>query len=229
MEKQQLILLVEDDPEVMATNTEYFKSKGYDVLEADTIARAQQCLRENTPDIIILDVYLPDGLGFEFCQDIREQSSIPVIFLTIEGKHENIVDGLSLGGDDYIVKPYDLDELNARVEALLRRYKMNSEYKIIKIHPDFFINAISLRAFFNNIDICLSTKEVQILAQLAREGGKFIPEEQLFKEVWGIENDTNLKTMMVHVSTLRTKLRENDVTDIVVERDEEKGFRLIVT
>lgn len=228
MDKQRSILLIEDEADVMAFNSKFFESKGYKVHEATCIAEAQKTLNKVTPDIIILDVYLPDGIGFEFCRVIRETSNIPVIYLTIEDKQEKIVNGLNLGGDDYVIKPYDPEVLNARVEALLRRYRKHSEYKAIKIHPDFHINLISLKAFYKDNDISLSTKEALILARLAREEGRFIPEDLLFKEIWGEKDNLNLKTMMVHTSTLRTKLKVHHIDHIIVERDEKKGLRLNV-
>ena len=117
------ILMIEDEAEVLSFNKEYLASQGYDVVGVQTLALARFHLEEQSPDLILLDVMMPDGMGWDFCTEIREKTNAPVIFLSCRDENESIVKGLLRGGDDYITKPYDLNVLGARVAAQLRSGK----------------------------------------------------------------------------------------------------------
>ncbi len=119
--KKVKILMVEDESDVLHINREYFEGKGYEVICASTLNQAGFLLEEHNPDLILLDVMMPDGSGFDFCRKVRQKTNAPIIFLTCRGENESVVNGLLQGGDDYVTKPYDLNVLNARVAAQLRR------------------------------------------------------------------------------------------------------------
>jgi len=120
MEKAK-ILLVEDEPSLLKANEEFFQKQGYEVFAAKNLETARNILRESPPDLVLLDLMLPDGSGFDFCREIREQSTAPVIFLTALGDVKDEEQGFALGGDDYIIKPYDMNRLELRVAAIMRR------------------------------------------------------------------------------------------------------------
>lgn len=115
------ILMVEDEPTILKANAEYFEAQGYEVVTAASLSAAHAALQESLPDVILLDVMLGDGSGFDFCSAARRQTSAPILYLTALDGHEDEERGFALGGDDYVVKPYRLNILAARVAALLRR------------------------------------------------------------------------------------------------------------
>lgn len=115
-----LILLVEDNQKIMQINSIALKRYGYDILQADTVERALQLLCVHTPDIIVLDIMLPDGNGIDLCRKLKKERDIPILFLTALGANQDMIEGLRAGGNDYLVKPYPLDVLAARIEVQLR-------------------------------------------------------------------------------------------------------------
>lgn len=119
--RRSTLLLVEDSKEVLEDNRKALVAAGYEVLAASTLAGARERLARRQPDLILLDVLLPDGNGVELCRELRDSTAAPILFLTSLGESEQIVEGLRAGGDDYVTKPYRMEELLARVEAQLRR------------------------------------------------------------------------------------------------------------
>ena len=107
--KKAKLLLIEDEADVLEINREYFEGKGYETVCAGTLAKARFSLDEHAPDLILLDVMMPDGSGFDFCTELRQKTNAPIIFLTCRNENENVVKGLLKGGDDYVTKPYDLN------------------------------------------------------------------------------------------------------------------------
>ena len=128
--KKMKILMIEDDTNIISINREFFEAKDYEVFCALTLNHARFQLEECNPDLILLDVMMPDGSGYYFCTELRQKTNAPIIFLTCKDESENIVKGLFHGGDDYITKPYDLNVLNARVDTQLRRTRVMNDGKI---------------------------------------------------------------------------------------------------
>ena len=115
------ILLGEDEPDILEYNREQLEQRGYQVTAVSTLGQVEACVLRDNPDLLVLDVMMPDGSGLELCRRLREQFQGPILFLTSLGESSQIVQGLRAGGDDYITKPYDIEELAARIEAHLRR------------------------------------------------------------------------------------------------------------
>jgi len=209
------ILLVEDNPHIMKVNRQVLTMQGYQVLEAETLHQGRELFLKEKPSLIILDITLPDGDGLQFCEELRDGSNVPILFLSAKKEKKEIVEGLEAGGDDYLPKPYDLDELVARVKTLLRKAKRI---------PDTISNGtLTLRvssnqAFVNGVDIGLSENiEFSLLCIFVQNENRYLSAEYLYEKVWGqpmLGNDNALKNA---VSKLRKKLEESEFT-ITTER-----------
>lgn len=202
------ILMIEDETDVYLTNKEHFESKGYEVSYADTFANARFQLEEHAPDIILLDVLLPDGNGFDLCREIRGKSNVPIIYLTCRDENESIVKGLLEGGDDYVTKPYDLNVLEARVAAQLRRAGTLSAGRIEL--PPLMIDLLSGETILSGESIHLTQKELQLLACFALNAGRRLCCEQICRQAWGSNDASSKQSIAVHVTGLRKKLRLGD-------------------
>ena len=177
------ILLVEDEAAVSALNQRHLESTGYRVISARTIKEARAAVWERHPDLVILDVLLPDGSGYDFCEEFRKCSTAPVLFLTCMGQDCDVVRGLGSGGDDYLTKPYSMEVLLARVTAILRRNGLQHG-GIIEL-PPLSINLQTGRVMLSGEIIPLSPKEMQLLAFLAVNTGREFSSEELYHAVWG--------------------------------------------
>ncbi|MDL2272958.1 response regulator transcription factor [Oscillospiraceae bacterium OttesenSCG-928-G22] len=205
------ILLVEDEAAVLSLNKKHLEKQGYEIYCADTLAAARNMLWENPPDLIVLDVLMPDGDGYDFCAEIRRNTTAPILYLTCMDKDEHIVRGLMEGGDDYLTKPYNLDVLFARVMALLRRQGFANAGRIEL--PPLTIDLLTGRATLDGVEIPLSRKELQLLACLAGSMGRTFTATELYETLWGGEADNaGLNAVYVHASNLRKKLGLDDAS-----------------
>ena len=203
--KKAKILIVEDNVDVSQINQEYFRANGYETDNASTLFDARVKLNEFAPDLILLDVMMPDGLGWEFCHELRQNSNVPVIFLTCRDENENIVHGLMQGGDDYVTKPYDLDVLGARVAAQLRRTGIKVVGKIEM--PPLFIDLLTGEVKLSGESIHLTHKELHLLSYFTLNAGLRLSCDDLFRHAWGEEAMVSPNTIAVHVTNLRKKLK----------------------
>ena len=209
------ILMVEDDPHIMNINRISLKKRGYNLLEAETLAKARTHLEENTPDLILLDVLLPDGTGIDF---LREIKNIPVLILTALGESDDIVTGLEQGADDYLAKPYDPKELLARIEAILRRAK-----KIETItRGELTLNIARHEAFVCGEDVGLTRMQFLLLYYFMNNEGKIMQAEHLYKEVWGQTYNEKDNSLKMAVSRLREKI---EPAGFLIEPVRGQGYR----
>lgn len=222
--KKSTILIVEDDTDILNANRTALELEGYLVLEADTLKKGQMMVKEHSPDLIMLDILLPDGNGIVLCEELRCENSIRILFLSALGTKADVLSGLRAGGDDYIAKPYDMDELILRVEALLRRGKLIGREEPPQVLGRLTLNHTSRRAFLSGRDILLKPKEFALLAVLADNSGEAIPAEELYKKVWGLDISGDVRTVKEHISRIRSKLGAENDFSIVSERG--KGYRL---
>lgn len=206
----QKILVVEDDSEIKEVIRLYLEKNGYRVVQAGDGLEAVRLVGEEQPDLIILDVLLPGKNGFEVCQEIRERTQAPILFLSCKKDETDKIMGLGLGGDDYMTKPFSPNELIARVKAHLRRPHMSGgdletlsgKQTIGPIHIDRLSRVVRL----NGAEITLSRKEFDLLSFLASRPEQTFTHEQLFREIWGQESFNDTRTIIVHVSNLRKKI-----------------------
>ncbi|MCL2579002.1 MAG: response regulator transcription factor [Oscillospiraceae bacterium] len=219
MEKKT-ILCVEDNPAVQMMNKPLLESKGFHVRMAATIAAARESINHAMPDLIILDIHLPDGNGLDFLRELRKTSVVPVIALTNSKDEQDVLEGLACGCDDYIPKPYSLPILGARIDALIRRAEKLPNV-ITKGALALHIN--SNRAYINGVDIGLSPNiEFSLLSIFVKYENKVLSPEFLYQEAWGQPMAGNDNAFRVALSKVRKKIEGSGYT-ITTERD--KGYR----
>ncbi|NOU92190.1 response regulator [Paenibacillus sp. LMG 31456] len=205
----QTILVVEDDPEIRDVIRLYLEKHKFAVALAERGDEALQMVRTVQPDLIILDVLLPGKDGFEVCKEIRQETSVPVLFLSCKKEEQDKITGLTLGGDDYITKPFSPNELVARVQANLRRPFFSNNQAAHPTKLEFgalHIDLLSRTVKVNDAEIVLSKKEFDLLKFLAGRPGQTFSHEELFREIWGQESFNDTRTIIVHVSNLRKKI-----------------------
>ena len=222
------ILLVEDEPEFLTFNTRHLEAEGYRVTGAATLLEARRAVRSDPPDLVVLDILLPDGSGLDFCRDLRADTGVPVIFLTTLGEQEQIVAGLRSGGDDYLTKPYHIGELVARVEAQLRRAALLQSAGAAPEIQGLTLDLIRQRACWRGRDMNLRPKEFQLLALLAQSRNRWSTADELYTAVWGMAA-CDTRTVAMHLSALRLKLQAETGDALDVEHVRRRGYRLSVT
>jgi two-component system, OmpR family, response regulator VanR len=212
------ILVVDDEKEIADLVKLYLTNEGYTVTDVHTGKEALKYISENEYDLAILDVMLPDVSGFTLCQKIREAYHYPVIMLTAKVEDIDKINGLTIGADDYITKPFNPLEMVARVKAQLRRYKrynvhdsINSEHSEEITEYDFdglTINKETHKCTLFGKQIALTPIEFSILWYLCENKGKVISSEELFEAVWGEKFIDNNNTVMAHIRRIREKMNE---------------------
>lgn len=229
--KKYRILLVEDSEEILDYNKEALEQAGYCVEAARTMEGARKKLELFKPDLLVLDIMLPDGSGVDLCREIREAaSSIPILFLSGLGESEQIVRGLRAGGDDYMVKPYRVEELLARVESGLRRLEMMAGSRMAAEGYCLLLDAKTQRAYINERDLMLKPKEYRLLDFLMRNQNRYTGAGELYGEIWGMESNEDVRTVFVHISNIRSKMRKADGhCPIAIEGFKNKGYRLAIS
>jgi len=210
MSNSGLILLVEDNADLNESNSRVLTRRGYEVQSALTLAEARLKLAEVEPDIILLDVELPDGNGIEFCEEIRDKTAAHILFLTSKIEHENMVLGLKFGGDDYITKPFHLDELLARIDAAMRRRMIDKKPVQTITKGTLTLDIMATQAFIGGEDLALTPKEFSLLLLLVQNEGKVLSAEFVYESVWNAPLIGNKSAMQTAVSKLRQKLELSD-------------------
>lgn len=206
------ILLVEDDI-TLAMGIEYsLKNEGFEVCCADTLKKAKENYEDKNFDMILLDVTLPDGNGYDLCKEIREKNdNTPIIFLTACDEEVNIVLGLDMGADDYITKPVRVRELIARINAVCRRRGVKEEKNAEMIaDKDLAIYPLKYEVYKNNDKIQLTSAEYKLLLLLLENKGNVLTRKQLLEKLWDVEGDfIEEKTLTVYIKRLREKIGDN--------------------
>ncbi len=205
------ILLVEDNETIIMGLKYSLEQEGFQVISAKTAKESKEKLDNKSIDIVLLDVSLPDGNGFEICKEIKEKNDIPVIFLTAQDEETSVVLGLDLGADDYIVKPFRNRELISRIKSVLRRYGKKEENNIIQ-YKNIKIDTISAKVYKNNKEIIFTSLEYRILLMLFTNQNKLITREQLLEKIWDIAgNFVNDNTLTVYIKRIREKLEDDSI------------------
>jgi DNA-binding response OmpR family regulator len=215
--RRPLILVVEDEQELLDVVARHLDQHGFEVLRASTIAEARAVVWEHQPDLLLLDVLLPDGSGYDLCEELRKSMAAPIIFVTALAQDRAIVRGLGAGGDDYIAKPFSLDVLLARINAQLRRHGLSQAMRIDL--PPLHLDFVTGKVILDGEEVDLSKREMQLLAYLAANTGQGFTQEELLERVWDDHSGLPTNTVRQHVSTLRRKL----------SLDEASAFELVLT
>lgn len=204
------ILLVEDDS-TLAYGLEFtLKNEGFEVTLADKLEKARNEFNRGSFDLILLDVKLPDGTGYDFCREIRKNSQTPVIFLTACDEEVNIVLGLDMGADDYITKPFRIRELVSRIKAVLRRSSNISESSDILASGDMKIHLHQGKVTKKSQEITLTALEYKLLLTLAKHPGQVLSRSTILENLWDVGGEfVDDNTLSVYIRRLREKLEDN--------------------
>lgn len=201
------ILIVEDDLEINTLLAEFLKENGYEVFCQYDGLHVLDCLQENKIDLLVLDIMLPYRSGDIVLSDIRKHFTIPVIIISAKETTQNKIDLLRLGADDYIIKPFDMEEVLARIESNLRRVKFQNGTQEVLQYEDLVLNYENNVASVQGIELSLTAKEFAILELLMKYPDKVFSKANLFQSVWRMEYINEDNTLNVHISNLRNKLK----------------------
>ena len=198
------ILIVDDEKGIVLMLKTYFELQNYQVYYAYNGVEALEKIFCK-PDIILLDINMPKMDGLTVCERIREHISCPILFLTARIELQDKIKGFDVGADDYIVKPFDLDELNARVTAHLRRENRKKEQTILRFFGDMAIDYSKREVHIKEFAVALSKKEFDIVELLSVNAGQVFDRDRIYDLIWGLESDGYSDTIMEHISKIRKK------------------------
>lgn len=201
------ILVVDDDQNICELLRLYLEKEDFEVVIANNGRKALEAFQESNPDLILLDIMLPELDGWQVCREIRKKSQCPIIMLTAKGEVFDKVLGLELGADDYVVKPFEAKEVVARIKAVLRRLGKNAGEAVKEVKYDkLSINLTNYELKVNGVQVDTPPKEMELIYHLASNPNRVFTRDQLLDEVWGFDYYGDSRTVDVHVKRLREKL-----------------------
>lgn len=219
------VLLVEDDKAIVDSLTEFLMKEDYKITAVPGQRKAQEVLRTDRFDLVLLDISLKDGNGYSLCSEIKNEYDIPVIFLTASGDEASVVAGFDLGADDYIAKPFRPRELVSRIKNALRKYQHDDGQIVI---GDLFIDTDSGRVSKGEKEIVLSALEFRILQIFLENRGRILSREALLEDVWDIAgNFVNDNTLSVYIKRLREKIEDDPQNPKIIMTVRGLGYRMI--
>jgi DNA-binding response OmpR family regulator len=222
----ETILLLEDDIAIMRANKGILELNDYRVLACYNLNEARNAMREETPDLMVLDIMLPDGTGVDFCREYREGHgmAVPVLFLTALKDNADMITGYESGGTDYLVKPFGADMLLLKVRALLEsgRAKTKAATEIITV-GSLRLDCMASIASYNGTDLILKPKEFAVLKYLIHNRGDYVTSDELYEKVWGMEA-LDKRPVKQQIKRLRDKIVGSD---IAIDSEYGDGYRLV--
>lgn len=224
------ILVVDDEPRMIGFIRMNLELEGHQVTEAHNGLEALEAIRTRLPDLVLLDVMMPELDGYETLRMLREFSSIPVIMLTAKGEENDRVYGLELGADDYITKPFGPRELSSRIKAVLRRANAPSvspELAVLKIDDRLSVDFNRREVIVNNEHIKLRPTEYRLLYHLIENAGWTVPHDQLLAKVWGYEYRDEAHYVRLYVNYLREKIEEDPANPKYILTERGIGYRFV--
>lgn len=199
------IIVVEDNEEIGSLLTDFLLAEGYDVYLADSGEEGLEIFEDEGAKLVILDIMLPGMDGFAVCSKIREYSNTPIIIVSAKDTKDDKLNGILLGADDYIEKPYDIDLLIAKVNGIfMRRYKTDS-----LVCGDIRLNPVGRQAYKNGKLLNMTAKEFDLLLYMMENRDTVLTKEGLFAKIWGFDSESELQTLTVHIKWLREKLEDD--------------------
>jgi two-component system KDP operon response regulator KdpE len=229
MQERGRILIVDDDPALLRVASYNLEQEGYEVLTAPDGQAGLKAVFEYRPDLVILDVMLPRLDGFETCRRIRELTNVPILMLTARQQEEDIIHGLELGADDYLVKPFVIGVLIARVKALLRRAQLPPiEEPALTYQDDWLRIDLPTRIVeVNGKRVSLSATEFKLLALLLKNAGRILEFNQILTHVWGPEYRDEISYVRVYISHLRQKIEPDPESPTYIQTERQVGYRFV--
>lgn len=199
------ILVADDEPDVLSLLNDYFEINGYEVITAENGKKVLEKASRN-PDIILLDINMPDMDGIEVCKAIREYVSCPILFLTARAEDCDKITGFSAGGDDYIIKPFSIDELGARVSAHIRREHRENVISNVRFFGKLAVDYSAKIISVNGLKIEFAKKEYEIIELLSVNSGQVFDKERIYEKIWGYDAEGNNTVVAEHIRRIRSKL-----------------------
>ena len=218
--------MVDDDPMILRDNMAYFSAVGYEVVCADTAQAAEKIILSNTLDCVILDVDLPDMNGFALCEKIRSKTGLPIVFLSGYTEEENRIRGLSMGGDDYVCKPYSLKELELRVQARIRSGRAATPPQTLT-YGSLSICPSSCSVSYGADSVDFSSYEFDVLHFLAKHPNEIYTPEQIYDSVWKAPINKGQKSLQVIMGRIRKKLYELCPDHDYIQTKRYKGYLFV--
>lgn len=227
---QAKVMVVDDDADIASLVAQILGEAGYTVRPLTDARRAVDNFTDFQPDLVILDVMMPSLDGISLCLHLRKESDVPILFLSAKVDPPDRVVGLRIGADDYMTKPFDTEELTARVEALLRRARLGqgpspATQRQMRFGT-FVIDLVSVQAVAGDRPVTLTPTEFKLLRTLAGEPGRVFSRDDLLTGVWGYAPGSDTRLVDVHVGRLRKKLVDAGVSDVTIETSRGFGYRL---
>lgn len=220
------ILVVDDEPAVLRTLRTNLVARGYRVTAVETGEEALQRAAEQHPDLVILDLMLPGLSGIEVCEALRARSAVPILVLSARGEEQMKVRALDLGADDYLTKPFGIDELLARVRALLRRLTAAGRDGTVRVGA-LCLDLAAHEVRRNDIPLDLTPREFDVLAYLLYHAGKVVTHRLLLQEVWGPEYGRETQYLRVFINRLRRKIEDDPSHPRYIMTEPGVGYRLV--
>lgn len=202
------ILVVDDETTILETIGHKLRKEGYTVFTAESAEKAMQLFKRVRPDLLVLDVMLPNRSGFDLCRAIRKEHKTPIIFLTARASESDKIAGLEIGADDYVVKPFDLGEVAARIKAVLRRSTGEDPQEVVEV-GEIKINPKSHEVTIAGKLIDFAPKEFALLYFLMRHAGQVFSRDTLLDRVWGTDAFVTARTIDVHVRWIREHIEDH--------------------
>lgn len=223
------LLLIDDDKEVLTINMKYFRNEGYEVKATTGATVGLRLIEEFQPDCIILDIMMPKMDGFSACSEIKKITNAPIIFLTGKTEEDDKIKGLLLGADDYMIKPYSLRELSARVQVLIRRCSASASAPVLNRldFPPLSLDIARRKAYYNEEEIQLSNREYELLYYLASKPNEIVSFQELTEIMFGSYSDSDRRTVMVTASRLRKKMELYTGLADLIETAWGKGYQFV--
>jgi two-component system response regulator RegX3 len=220
------ILVVEDEESISQPFAEALRRAGFEPLVTATAAGALELAASEEPDLVMLDLALPDGDGRDVCRELRRRSDVPIMMLTARGTEMDKIVGLEIGADDYVVKPFSAAEVISRIRAVLRRSapRLAAPQKAVRV-GELELDPAARIARLRERPLDLSRKEFDLLAELMRNAGRVVSREDLMSEVWDTNWFGSTKTLDVHIGWLRRKLGDEPARPTYIETVRGVGFR----
>lgn len=233
LEESAIVLIVEDDNEIRELLRLYLTKNGFSTVEATDGISALREFETVRPNLVLLDIQMPGVDGLEVCEQIRSVSNVPILFISARGEAEDIVQGLQLGADDYIPKPFDPAVVVARVKANLRRapiyrrYETGSSRPTIPLIPaeGIYIDSKKMTVHVDGHEVRLSAKEFQLLTFMASRPNEVFSASELYERVWGSDSNDDPRTVMVHIYNMRKKLEANPAEPQFIKSVRGMGYR----
>ncbi len=220
------VLVIDDEETTVNLIAMLLERRDFEVFKA---YRADDCLRmayKHQPDIVLLDIMMPEMDGWEVCRRLREMSDVPILFLTARSDVKDVVDGLNMGADDYIIKPYDNDELVARIKAHLRRAPRNDmSEELIFDEGEFRVNFMNREVYVRNEIKHLTPKEFNLLGVLVRNAGRVVTRRELVTQAWGEEYSDAIDSLKLYVHYLRQKVETDPARPDYILTSRGVGYR----